>query len=274
MTPPNRLRLLLPLVLCTVFVAIQFLVSVLANAGASVILGEEAAVRMSTDPNWLLLVVAMAQIAALSALVGLGRPLFMPAACSRTVQLRVLAAVIVPVILLTLGVQLLESGAIALLNVDLGRYEELSQLILQADLPVVIVCVVLIPGVVEELIFRDIIQPATTWTLGPIAGIAYTAILFGLVHIIAVQVFAATLFGVVFGYLRYRCRSVYPSIFAHMTANAIVIAIGRASLQVDGAGEIPPLSSTAVPVALVLVGTILATIAVMIIEQRVRRYFA
>jgi membrane protease YdiL (CAAX protease family) len=93
--------------------------------------------------------------------------------------------------------------------------------------------VVLAP-IFEELFFRGFLQPLLSRTLGAAAGIVITAALFGGMHAPEYSwawqyAFCVALAGIVFGYLRYRTKSLIPCTVMHGCFNAVsVIALAVA----------------------------------------------
>ena len=93
------------------------------------------------------------------------------------------------------------------------------------------VMAVAIAPLFEELFFRGFIQPLLVRSVGPIAGIAITAILFGSLHLAEYSwawqyALFISLAGAIFGWLRYRTDSIVPSTVMHGCFNAVsVIAL-------------------------------------------------
>lgn len=80
--------------------------------------------------------------------------------------------------------------------------------------------IVLAP-VLEEILFRGIVQDSLTEKLGPLRGILIGTCVFGIVHIIPQQVINAFFVGIVLGFIYYRSGSLVPVILIHMINNAI-----------------------------------------------------
>lgn len=80
--------------------------------------------------------------------------------------------------------------------------------------------IVLAP-ILEEILFRGIVQDSLTYKYGPLRGILLGAALFGIVHVIPQQAFNAFLIGLVLGYIYYQTRSLVPVIVIHCINNAI-----------------------------------------------------
>lgn len=80
---------------------------------------------------------------------------------------------------------------------------------------------ILLAPVLEEILFRGIIQDSLTYKYSPWKGILWGAAVFGVVHIIPQQVVNAFLIGLVLGYIYYRTRSLIPVMVIHCVNNAI-----------------------------------------------------
>ena len=76
----------------------------------------------------------------------------------------------------------------------------------------------------EELLFRAKLLPLLATKIGWGGGIWATGLFFGLIHWDSwSSIPILVVFGVLLGWLRYKYRSVIPSIIAHMTNNMIVV---------------------------------------------------
>jgi membrane protease YdiL (CAAX protease family) len=89
-----------------------------------------------------------------------------------------------------------------------------------------VACLVALPAIGEELVFRGVIAralaPRSTW----LAVIA-SAVVFAAYHVLPVQVIAVFPFGLALGYLAVRADSIVPTMIAHAINNAAGIAIAR-----------------------------------------------
>ncbi len=88
-----------------------------------------------------------------------------------------------------------------------------------------VVVVVVGAPIVEEIFFRGFLQRALVARLGPGWGIGATAVVFGITHFEALQFAGLVAFGAVLGVLAHRTRRLGPNIAAHMTFNAITVAV-------------------------------------------------
>ena len=80
---------------------------------------------------------------------------------------------------------------------------------------------IVVAPMLEETLFRGIIQDSLTYKYGPWKGIVLGAAVFGIVHIIPQQVINAFLIGLVLGYIYYQTRSLIPVMVIHCINNAI-----------------------------------------------------
>ena len=83
--------------------------------------------------------------------------------------------------------------------------------------------------IIEELLFRGFVLDLTLEAYGFWPSIFISAILFGLVHVVALSVLNAFFLGLIYGYVRIKTDSLWPSIFLHSMWNAhihILIFIG------------------------------------------------
>lgn len=81
----------------------------------------------------------------------------------------------------------------------------------------------LLAPIVEELFFRGLVQTALVARFGPLVGIGLTAFAFGLVHLEPANLHLLAIVGVALGWLRWRYRSLWPSMIAHATFNSITL---------------------------------------------------
>ncbi len=88
----------------------------------------------------------------------------------------------------------------------------------------VVVIIAVIPGVVEEIAFRGLIQGSFERGLGPARGIVITGIIFGAYHLNPFSMVPLVALGIYLGFLAYRANSVWVSVAAHAFNNLIPIA--------------------------------------------------
>jgi uncharacterized protein len=84
--------------------------------------------------------------------------------------------------------------------------------------------------IVEELFFRGLLLRSLTRWLGPVPGIAISAVVFGLAHFELLQLPALIIFGLFLGTLAYKTGRLGPGMVAHAAFNAVTVVsltIGR-----------------------------------------------
>ncbi len=84
-----------------------------------------------------------------------------------------------------------------------------------------IVSSVIAAPILEEFLFRGILQQNLVRFTNPIAGVLIASIIFGAIHIIPQQVIFVTLVGIVIGAIYYLTRSLATAIIIHMLNNGI-----------------------------------------------------
>ncbi len=75
--------------------------------------------------------------------------------------------------------------------------------------------------ILEEFLFRGVVQQNLSRFLSPIAGIIIASLIFGLIHIIPQQVITATLSGIVIGSVYYLTGSLVTVVLIHMLNNGL-----------------------------------------------------
>ena len=90
------------------------------------------------------------------------------------------------------------------------------------ELIVVLVIIAVIPAIVEELLFRGLIQSSVEKGSTPVMGFIFTGILFGVFHLNPFTFVALAVIGIYLGFLRFKSKSIWVPIFAHFYNNAFV----------------------------------------------------
>lgn len=88
-----------------------------------------------------------------------------------------------------------------------------------------VLTVVLQPAIIEELAFRGIIQPGMARLMGRTPAVFVSAAMFTVLHISAVNFPHLLVMGVIVGFIRDRCGSVYPGMVLHAVHNGLVILL-------------------------------------------------
>lgn len=84
-----------------------------------------------------------------------------------------------------------------------------------------VVTTVVCAPVLEEMLFRGIIQESCTRQFGGVRGVIAAAAIFGVIHFIPQQVINAFFIGIILGYIYIRTKSLTPVILIHAFNNAV-----------------------------------------------------
>ncbi len=97
--------------------------------------------------------------------------------------------------------------------------------IMSPDMPLwkVLLAVALTPAICEELAFRGFILSGFSRTGRTGIAIVLSSFLFGLIHMIPIQVFNATLLGMVIGLIAVRSNSIFPGMLFHFINNSLSV---------------------------------------------------
>jgi hypothetical protein len=106
-------------------------------------------------------------------------------------------------------------------------FEELTKVLIHADSPaellVVILVVAVMPSIVEELLFRGLIQKIFERLMSPIVSAILAGTIFGLYHVNPFEIVPLIGLGVFFGLLRYRSQSLLLPMSAHFLNNLMAV---------------------------------------------------
>lgn len=91
----------------------------------------------------------------------------------------------------------------------------------------VLVLLALVPAICEELAFRGFIFGGLVREKGRLRAVVVTAIMFGISHGVLQQSIAATIMGVLLGFVALRTGSVLPGLLIHFTNNALSVSLER-----------------------------------------------
>lgn len=89
----------------------------------------------------------------------------------------------------------------------------------------------LVPAICEELAFRGFIFGGLVRERGRLRAVLVTALMFGISHGVLQQSIAATIMGVLLGWIALRTGSVLPGILIHFTNNALSVSMERIALS-------------------------------------------
>ncbi|MBQ7089882.1 MAG: CPBP family intramembrane metalloprotease [Clostridia bacterium] len=94
------------------------------------------------------------------------------------------------------------------------------------SLGTLLVTSVLLPAVVEELLFRGLVQTEYE-KYGTTIGVMLTALIFAVFHTSPAQISALFVAGVCYGVMTLIFRSVWPAVIAHAVNNLVAVLINR-----------------------------------------------
>ncbi len=117
----------------------------------------------------------------------------------------------------------LRVGVTRMYPVDLGKVERLAELFAGAPMWQLLLLIAVVPALCEELAFRGFILSGLRHLGHKWRAILYSAIFFGLVHMILQQQLMAVVMGVVIGYVAVQSGSILPCILLHLTNNSLVL---------------------------------------------------
>ena len=100
----------------------------------------------------------------------------------------------------------------------------------------VILVIALIPAVVEEFLFRGLVQRSIERGSSPLHAAIVTGVVFGAYHLIPSSIVPLSLLGIYLGFLAYRADSLWVSVIAHFFNNAV--ACVATYLRVDDAAVV------------------------------------
>ncbi|MFP4508767.1 MAG: CPBP family intramembrane glutamic endopeptidase [Spirochaetota bacterium] len=175
----------------------------------------------------------------------------------------------IPVVLIVFGTQGFVSLVLTGFNIDAGAYGAFAEALYTLPLPITIAGVALLPGFIEEFVFRHVVQRGFAPHLKPAGRIVLSAGIFGLVHILPIQIIAASLLGLSLGYIRERSRSLLPAIWGHVAANLAVLVIR------PDVGQALPRDEVTLTTHMItgLVAAIFLVTGIFVFERSCRRLF-
>jgi membrane protease YdiL (CAAX protease family) len=93
------------------------------------------------------------------------------------------------------------------------------------DMLLSLAVIAVLPGLCEELVVRGVLLPSLLPSLGPARAVGVSALLFAAMHGDPYRFLFTLAIGLLLGALRLRTGSLWPSILAHVTLNALTFAI-------------------------------------------------
>jgi membrane protease YdiL (CAAX protease family) len=108
-------------------------------------------------------------------------------------------------------------------------FEEMFRILVSAknipELFFVVLVVAFTPAIVEELLFRGLIQNCFERRLVPLRAAIWTGVIFGLFHFNPFQIVPLIILGCFFGILRMRSRSMIIAMTVHFLNNALAVVV-------------------------------------------------
>lgn len=106
------------------------------------------------------------------------------------------------------------------------EYSKIMSSLVDGSIWISILATVVVAPIAEECLFRGVILRQAQKALPFAAANILQALLFGVYHLNIVQGIYAFLFGLVFGYVAYRCKRIIPAIIMHASVNLSSFVIG------------------------------------------------
>ena len=134
-------------------------------------------------------------------------------------------------ILLGLSVWLVDSGALGLVESSgifqsaFDKFAETTSLLTEGSLFSAILAAGIIAPFAEEFLFRGVINRTLNRHFSIATAIIVQAVLFGIFHGNMIQGVYATFLGLVFGYITYKTKSLWPSVITHMINNIVAVTL-------------------------------------------------
>ncbi len=104
-------------------------------------------------------------------------------------------------------------------------YEQLARTIYQGRILTELVCLALLPGILEELIYRGVMYKGFRKFFQPLWANLFSSLIFGAVHMNLVQFLYAGILGVIFAWVYERYQNIWAPILTHVSANAFSVLI-------------------------------------------------
>lgn len=125
-----------------------------------------------------------------------------------------------------------------ILEDQFSKTDNILSPLLEGSFLVAFITVGIIAPIAEEFLFRGVVFNTLKKKFSPAWTIVIQGILFGVFHLNLVQGSYATLLGIVFGYVTYKTKSLWPAIIMHIVNNSmsfiITIILGDYNLSVGG----------------------------------------
>lgn len=101
------------------------------------------------------------------------------------------------------------------------------------ELAFVLLVVAIAPAIIEELLFRGLIQSSFGRVMTPLRAAVFTGIIFGAFHFNPFAIVPLIGLGVFFGFLRMRSKSIMIAMTAHLINNGIAVIVAYFKIDED-----------------------------------------
>jgi membrane protease YdiL (CAAX protease family) len=125
--------------------------------------------------------------------------------------------------LIGLGSSLLLSLVVSDVSDQLRLMTDMMQTHARSFLPGLLLLVAVVPGMVEELLFRGYLQSRLLKSWPAIAAIAFSAFVFAAAHLDPIHVLGVLPLGIWLGVVAWRADSVWPAMLCHAANNFIAV---------------------------------------------------
>ena len=105
------------------------------------------------------------------------------------------------------------------------------------NFPIMLITTALLPGIVEELIFRGVVYSGLR-KANPIKGIFLSALFFGIAHMNFQQFCYAFFLGIIFGFIVEATDSIFSSMIMHITFNGSSLGLTYLIYKVDSLSKL------------------------------------
>lgn len=146
----------------------------------------------------------------------------------------------------------------------------MQQLLSSGSLPVMLLIIAVGPALGEELIFRGIIGNSLVRRWGVWAGVVVTSLLFGLMHMIPIQVVAVIPLGLVMHLVYLATKSFWAPVLLHFCNNALALVVTHLS-GFPAEGEVTV--DEAAPSAAAQLAALIAAACLLTVLWKTRRQF-
>ncbi len=109
------------------------------------------------------------------------------------------------------------------LSDNLKLIESMMRAHAERSLPALLVLVAVLPGLVEELMFRGYLQTRLAERLSPVWAILISALLFSAAHLDVIHMIGVLPLGLWLGAVAWRAGSIWPAAFCHTINNTLAV---------------------------------------------------